>query len=113
MSAADAAAQDSCDDSPPSCPPHSPAPILAIEGEMTIYRAADLKKALIGALAADAPIRVDLSRVTELDTAGVQLLVLARHIADDRKKELVFLAPSEAVRAVLQLLNLDRQLGTR
>ena len=63
----------------------SPAPerpdeaaVLRIEGEMTIYRAAELKALLLGQPpAAD----VDLTGVTEIDTAGVQLLIAARRRA--------------------------------
>jgi anti-sigma B factor antagonist len=51
---------------------------LAVEGEMTIYRAAELKPALLDAVRAhDAPA-LDLSAVTEFDSAGLQLLLVAR-----------------------------------
>lgn len=51
---------------------------VAIAGEMTIYTAAELKTGLTGALARCGEMEVDLSGVTEIDTAGQQLLVLAK-----------------------------------
>ena len=94
---------------PTAAPP--PPLVLGVEGEMTIYRAPDLKKAFLDALASGAPIRIDLSRVTEIDTTGVQLLVLVRHLADGRNRDLALVAPSDVVRGVLQSLDLERRLG--
>ena len=54
------------------------AAVLRIEGEMTIYRAAELKALLLGQ---PPPSHLDLTGVTEIDTAGVQLLIAARRRA--------------------------------
>ena len=78
-------------------------PPLRIQGELSIYRAAELKQAL---LADPAPIEVDLSGVTDIDTAGVQLLMLAKRAAQTEKRELRFVAHSQAVADVFELLNL-------
>jgi anti-sigma B factor antagonist len=51
--------------------------ILAIEGAMTVYEATGYKKELLDALADGSGLEFDLSAVDELDTAGLQLLVLA------------------------------------
>jgi anti-sigma B factor antagonist len=48
---------------------------LRIEGELTIFRAMELKPAL---LPVPPLTEIDLSGVTEIDTAGVQLLMLAK-----------------------------------
>ena len=54
---------------------------LAVEGEMTIYRAAELQPVLLDAVRThDAPA-LDLSEVTEFDCAGMQLLLVARREA--------------------------------
>ena len=84
---------------------------LAIEGEMTIYRAAELKQTLLGALGNPGPVQIDLSGVTEVDSAGVQLLMLVRQLADTRKKELYLLGHSPSLLEVLELLNLAHYLG--
>jgi len=56
----------------------SAAPVLHIEGEFTIFRAMELKPVI---LAAPPPLEIDLSGVTEMDTAGLQLLILAKRAA--------------------------------
>jgi anti-sigma B factor antagonist len=80
---------------------------LAVEGEMTIYRAAELKPALLEAVRAhDAPA-LDLSAVTEFDSAGLQLLLTARQEAARLGKRLAVSAASAAVRDVFTLLGMD------
>ena len=81
----------------------SDAPVLRIEGEMTIYRAAELKLVL---LADPPPLEVDLSGVTDIDTAGVQLLMMAKKAAQAAQRELRLVAHSQAVTDVFELLNL-------
>lgn len=83
--------------------PKSAPPLLRLQGELTIYRAAELKQAL---LAEPAPIEIDLSGVTDIDTAGVQLLMLAKRVAQTEKRELRLVAHSQAVSDVFELLNL-------
>jgi anti-anti-sigma factor len=80
---------------------------LAIEGEMTIYRAAELKPALLDAVREHAAPALDLSAVTEFDSAGLQLLLVARQEAARLGKRLVLSAASNAVRDVFALLGMD------
>ena len=80
---------------------------LAIEGELTIYRAQEIQQQLVGALSAQPPaLDIDLSAVTELDSAGVQLLMAAKRAADAAGFSLSLLAHSEAVVEVFGLFNL-------
>jgi anti-anti-sigma factor len=87
---------------------------LVIEGEMTIYRAAELKEALSPcydpAAAKTAPRAIDLSGVSEIDCSGVQLLALARREAQQAGRELAFEKPSAAVTEVFTLLGLAPML---
>lgn len=77
---------------------------LAVEGELTIYRAAELKDVLLDAVRQhDAPA-FDLSGVTEFDSAGLQLLLVARQEAARQGKTLRVTAASTAVREVFVLL---------
>lgn len=85
--------------------------LLHIEGEMTIYRAAELKQTLLSALEQREVLEVDLSAVTELDTAGVQLLLLAKKTAQAGRRELRLAAHSPAVVDVLEMLNLIPYFG--
>jgi anti-anti-sigma regulatory factor len=82
--------------------------VLKIEGELTIFRALELKPAL---LADPAPTEIDLSAVTEIDTAGVQLLMLAKRTALEAKRELHLVAHSAAVIEVFELLNVAAYFG--
>ena len=67
-----------------------------------------LRQTLLEALDRAGLVEVDLSQVSELDTAGVQLLLFGRRLAEARGKELRLLAPSAAVIEVFDLLHLDR-----
>jgi anti-sigma B factor antagonist len=93
-------------------PVHSePAAPVRIDGELTIYQAAELKDTLLAALAAADPLEIDLSRVTELDTAGVQLLMVLKRAARAQGRELRLLGHSPAVLEVFELLNLGGYFG--
>lgn len=51
-----------------------PVTCLALDGELAIHRAAELRAALLG-LQAGTDVELDLSEVTDADTAGLQLLL--------------------------------------
>jgi anti-sigma B factor antagonist len=84
-----------------------------IEGEMTIYRAAELKPLLVAALERQPTLDLDLSGVTELDTAGVQLLLMLHAHAKASRRTLKLSAPSPAVLDVFEILNLNTYFGDR
>jgi len=87
----------------PANEPKSDPAVLRIQGELSIYRAAELKQVLLDD---PAPTEVDLSGVTEIDTAGVQLLMLAKRTAQAHQRELRLVAHSAAVSEAFELLNL-------
>ncbi len=76
---------------------------LRIAGELSIYRAGELKQALLNE---PRPVQVDLSGVTEIDTAGVQLLMLAKKTALAQQREFRLVAHSPSVTEVFELLDL-------
>jgi anti-sigma B factor antagonist len=80
--------------------------VVYIEGEMTIYRAAEIKRKLLTPIVEAANVEVNLSKVTELDSAGVQLLMLAKRTAQAKNGEVRLIAQSPAVLDVIELLNL-------
>jgi len=84
---------------------------FAIEGEMTIYRAADVKTQLLDALRKTQVLEVNLSGITELDTAGLQVLMLAKQTAAADKRELRLLQHSPAVVEIFQMLDLGGFFG--
>lgn len=92
----------------------TPATCLRIEGELTIYRAAELAGALKASLAqvpAGGQFELDLSGVTEMDSAGVQLLISARRSADETGRVLRLAGRSPAVAEVLDTLQLASHFG--
>jgi anti-anti-sigma factor len=84
------------------------APPLHLTGELTIFRAAELKQLL---LASPAPVEIDLAGVTEIDTAGLQLLLLAKQTAQAEKRELRLVAHSAAVTELFELLHVAAHFG--
>ncbi|CAH0355727.1 lipid asymmetry maintenance protein MlaB [Aquabacterium sp. CECT 9606] len=84
---------------------------LPIEGEMTIYRAAELKQTLLEALNGVTSLEVDLHGVTEIDSAGIQLLMLAKATAQSNACEVRLLNHSPAVLEVFELLDLAAHFG--
>lgn len=84
---------------------------LAMTQEMTIYRAAEQKDQLIGALDGTDQLELDLAGVPEIDTAGLQLLILLKQEAARRHVELRIVAHSEAVRAVIDFCHLPAVFG--
>jgi anti-sigma B factor antagonist len=80
---------------------------LRIAGEMTIYTAADLKAELMTHLAQPGELEIDLSEVSELDSAGLQLLILAKR--EGRAMRLTGHSP--AVLDVLDICNLAPYFG--
>jgi len=80
---------------------------IRIVGEMTIYAAAELKAALVERLSDCQELDVALSDVTEMDTVGVQLLLLTKREAVRSEKAMRLTAPSPAVQAVLECYHLS------
>lgn len=91
--------------------PPAAATRLSLEGDLTIYRAVELRNALVEALGRASAIDVDLSKVTEVDSAGVQLLMLVAQTAQARGIDLRFVELSPAVVEVIELLQLRWLLG--
>jgi len=94
--------------------PEQSSATLCVEGELTIYRAAELcaslKAALTGA-AAGGVLELNLAGVTEMDSAGVQLLMAAVKSARAAQSELRLVAHSPAVLEVFETLDLSAHFG--
>ena len=80
---------------------------LAVEGELTIITATEDKERLLGALQNSSGLRVDLAAVEEIDTAGLQVLLLARREADRQNVPFELGPARDSVAAVLALAGLD------
>jgi anti-anti-sigma factor len=84
---------------------------ICLDGELTIYRAADLKVSVLEALRKTRVLEIDLSGVIELDTAGLQVLMLAKQTAAAEQRELRLLQHSPAVVEIIEMLDLVAFFG--
>ena len=84
---------------------------IEIRGELSIFTAAALRQQLLDALDSETEVEVDLSAVSEMDSAGMQLMVAAKREAGMRNKSLRFTGHSPAVFDILELCNLSAHLG--
>ena len=81
---------------------------LALSGEMTIYNAAQIKATLAEAMRGAAELEVDLSGIADIDTAGLQLMLIAKRHPDCRVR---FVDHSPEVLRLIDLANLGGALG--
>ena len=84
---------------------------LVIVEDMTIYNALDQKNRLVAALDGADGLELDLSQVAEIDSAGLQLLILAKREAARLDKRMSIVAHSPAVRQTLDFCNLTAFFG--
>lgn len=80
---------------------------LAVSGELTIFTAAEWWGRLSDALTAFDDLLLDLSAVTEMDSAGLQLLIACRRQALSRQHAFRLTATSPAVDDLLALCDLS------
>jgi anti-sigma B factor antagonist len=84
---------------------------LRLEDDLTIYNVARLKEDLLGQLGHCQSMRIDLSSVDEMDSAGLQIMLMLEKEAAQAGKELRFVGHSAAVIDVLETLNVVSHFG--
>ncbi len=84
---------------------------LQMEGELTIYHSLEIRDGLMEHLTANAEIELDLSGVTEMDTAGFQLLLAAKREGTRLGKAVRFVSHSQAALDVIDLYDMAAQFG--
>lgn len=84
---------------------------LVIEDELSIYTAAEQKDELLQLLNDAKDMEIDLSMVTDMDSAGLQLLILLKQEAEQQGKQLRLLNHSQAVFEIIELLDVSALLG--
>lgn len=84
---------------------------VALVGELCVFNAKALKPRLLALLKPAAELEMDLSRVSEVDTAGIQLLFLAKSEAARIACRLNFIRHSDPLLDVISLLNLSQDFG--
>lgn len=84
---------------------------LALEGEMTIYRAAEIRQQLLPLFDGAQAIEVDLSRISVIDASGLQLMLAAKLESIVRDVPLSFTGHSIAVQEVFDLCDIGGFFG--
>ena len=84
---------------------------LSLTEDLTIYHALEQKTTLLDALAGADELELDLMQVSEIDSAGLQLLILLKKEAQRAGKRLSIVAHSQSVRSVIDFCNLAAELG--
>jgi anti-sigma B factor antagonist len=84
---------------------------LSISQDLTIYHSLEQKQQLVSALEGSDGLELDLSQVGDIDTAGLQLLILGKREATRLNKTFSIVAHSPAVRQTLDFCNLATFFG--
>jgi anti-sigma B factor antagonist len=86
-------------------------PVAKIEGELSIYTAEQLKTPLYALLQQHTELELDLSAVSEIDGAGLQILIAAKREAYRQGLALKLTRHSAAVLEVFDLCNMAQFFG--
>ncbi len=84
---------------------------LVLESDLTIYNAPDHKRKLLDALEQAQVVELDLAAVGEIDSAGLQVLLLAKRESQANGKEMRIVRHSPAVQELLEFFNVASYFG--
>lgn len=84
---------------------------VKINEAMTIYNASALKDGLVKAVSDAAEVELDLSSVKEMDSSGIQLLIMLKREAEARGNVMRLSSPGSATESVIELYRLGEFLG--
>jgi anti-anti-sigma regulatory factor len=62
--------------------------LVKLEGELTLVHVSEIKSRLLEAVAGGGEVEVDVSAVTEVDVAGLQLICSLHRLLDTQQREL-------------------------
>ena len=82
--------------------------IVALEGDVDLNRAPEVRRSLLDCVARGLDVLVDLSGVSYIDSSGIASLVEALQEAGKKGIRLGLVAVSEDARKVFQLARLDK-----
>ena len=81
--------------------------LLKVDGDLNIYNAADLKANMLGFVEDFKEFEIDMSAVDEIDTAGIQLLLLFKNKAEQEERNVQLSGCNEQVFDLLNLYQLQ------
>ncbi len=82
--------------------------VIDVFGEVDLSWSQEIRRRVLDALAAGPALAVVLARVSYIDSSGIAALVEGFQQARAKAQRFALVAPSESVRAVLELARLDR-----
>jgi anti-sigma B factor antagonist len=86
--------------------------LIRVSGELTMHQAESLAPLLLASLPTDGSVaQLDLSDVSEIDTAGLQLILSAQRETVNRFASLSIVAASQVVRDTLVLFRQEALLA--
>lgn len=87
---------------------HGDALVVALDGEVDLSRAPEVRGLLLDCVARGRDVLVDLSRVSYIDSSGIASLVEALQLAGRNAVRLALVAVSAEALRVFELARLDR-----
>ncbi|MCP4697467.1 MAG: STAS domain-containing protein [Gammaproteobacteria bacterium] len=84
---------------------------LQVAGELTLHNAVEFKAALLAALADCEELEIDLAEVSDMDSAGFQVLVLVKREALAQNKQCSLHSHSQVVIDVLDIYHMAAYFG--
>ncbi|ANJ66335.1 hypothetical protein A9404_02125 [Halothiobacillus diazotrophicus] len=82
-----------------------------LEGELTIYHVDVVKQSLLDFLDSSSTLNVYLDQVSEIDTAGMQVLIAVKQEAARLDKRLILMEHSACVLEMIELFGLTGFFG--
>lgn len=82
--------------------------VVALSGDVDMHGSPKVRQALLDAVASKAPLLVELSAVSYMDSSGVASLVEGFQTAKKQGSEFALAGVAQPVMAVLKLARLDR-----
>jgi stage II sporulation protein AA (anti-sigma F factor antagonist) len=80
---------------------------IGLDGEVDLLSVDTLRECLSAAIRTDGRVTLDMSKVTFIDSSGINLLVVAHGAAGQFKEAIVLVSPSPPVRRALQLCGVE------
>lgn len=85
--------------------------VVKIEGELRVRQIPEIYDGLQGLLEKPQAFAIDLSQVSKIDCAGLQLLCHLKKRCDESKVALSLINPSDKVAETLEFVQLNEFLG--
>ena len=82
--------------------------VIALEGDIDLENAGEVRKALLANLKQKKDLLIDLSAVSYIDSSGIASLVEGLQVARKQKNELSLVSVSARALRVLELARLDK-----